>query len=104
GAVQWVSMGEPSGPSPRTRHTALWDLTPAQRGEPAYDRMLVFGGSTASGVTAEAWALGPTLSSWTQPPPSPAALAGQTAIYNPMEMWALDPEPFNPGTGQWTPM
>ncbi|MFN3484015.1 MAG: kelch repeat-containing protein [Planctomycetota bacterium] len=76
----WTSL--PTGPSPRLDHSAIYD--------PVGQRMIVFGGFTGSGGTADLWEL--TLPSsglpvWTQLTASgtpPSARWGHSAIYDPV--------------------
>ena len=82
GAPGWTLVDASAGPRPLERYAqcAVYD--------PVRDRMLVFGGNTASGVRDDVWALalsGPSL--WTQLTPTgtpPAARWGATAIYDPI--------------------
>jgi hypothetical protein len=100
GQVQWRSAPLVGGPPPagRSRHAAMWDGV--------LDRMIVFGGSSGTSASAEAWALKWNASSltWSWSPlesqPS-SALAGHTAVFNPAIIWSKDPELFSPSSGSW---
>ena len=79
-ARAWTSL--PTGPSARLDHAAIYD--------PVGQRMILFGGLTATGATNDVWEL--TLPSsgspaWTQLTPSgtpPSARSGHSAIYDPI--------------------
>src|SRR5947207_2626016 len=109
--IQWQQMPTPSGGpcsgSPcasagLARHTAIWDVTANTPGYSSYDRMIIGGGYTGTAASNQAWAIDSVFSQWTALPSQSTALAGQTALYYPGDIWALSPELYDPATGLWT--
>ena len=105
GAAAWRRVPEP-GPAPRWGHAAVLDG----------DRVLVFGGASASGELADVWSFALATEAWTQladagPPPriNPGAVldplrdrlvifGGRTGLTGTLgDAWA-----FSLATGEWT--
>ena len=109
GVAFWQQRPTPTtGPAPRTRQAAIWD--PTGYHPPVYDRIVMFGGER-SGTTAasdSAWGLtlpgdGTAGATWTVLAEHPSfGLAGHSATASPLNLRAVDPERYNPGSGQWT--
>lgn len=73
----WTRLQHGLGPSPRTQHTAVYDIV--------NERMIIFGGRTARGeLEDDVWALDLSLDipQWTRLPDGPAPREEHTAIYD----------------------
>jgi hypothetical protein len=104
GEIQWQQVAAPpGGPSARARHAAIWDRTENSAWSTELERMIVTGGDVGtSQASSEVWALNRDLTEWTLLETAPAGLAGHSAIYSPPVKYALDPERYDPATGEWT--
>jgi hypothetical protein len=96
--IQWVSMGDPSGPSARTRHAAFWDLT---AGGP-YERMMVSGGDSSGTAIATTWALNAPCSVWTAMPLASPPLAGHTLVHHPTRISSDVPDLYSASGTTWS--